>query len=312
MISLSVILVNYKRAHDTVECIRSLEQSVGVDPSITVVDNGSNDGSRQEIARECPDVTLIANTHNEGFAEGNNIAIREALGKGGEYILLLNNDTVVRPDALSLLCDALRHRPNVGIVGGKIYYFDRPTTLWFAGGCLNLHSAVGVHRGLDEDDHGQYDIPQECDYVTGCCLLFRRDVAEKIGVLESSYFAYMEDADFCLRARRADFVVLYEPKAVIYHKVSSSSAWDSPFYIYFNLRNKLIFLRRNSSMRRWLPHLPHIVYFYVRQFIRLIVKWRDFSATRAAWLGLIDGLTGNTGVNGAGSLSRLGKGKAHA
>lgn len=300
---LSIILVNHRRATDTIECVRSLRQSTYKGFELIIVDNGSGDESIDQLRRECPEARLIVNESNMGFAEGNNAGIRESTGS--EFILLLNNDTIVDPAALSALVQTLKNDPAAAIVGAKIYYFDRPNVLWFAGGHFNQHSTFGGHDGLNEEDCGAYDTLRPCDFVTGCCLLFRRQLVNRVGLLERSYFAYLEDVEFCIRTRAASYLVMYQPQAKIYHKVSSTSSWDSPVYIYFNLRNKIVFLRRNSSVTRWLPHLPHLIYFYVRQFVRLMFKWHDAQGTRAAWLGLRDGLRNTTGSYGEGSLERV-------
>jgi GT2 family glycosyltransferase len=305
MPTLSIILVNYKRAHDTIECVRSLRQGSYQDFEIIIVDNGSEDGSLEKLRAACVDTTILPSRENLGFAEGNNLGIRKALQSESKFLLLLNNDTVVSDEVLYHLLQTMETHPEAGIVGGKILYYDRPKRLWFAGGFFNPDSALGGHWGIDEEDAGEYDVPRRCDYISGCCLMFRRSVVERIGMLESAYFAYLEDVEFCLRAGRAGFAVMYQPAAVIYHKISTTSAWDSPLYIYFNLRNKLLFLRRNSRPQRWLPHLPSIVFYYVRQFARLLVKWRDLPAARAALWGVVDGLRGYTGEHGRGRLERV-------
>jgi GT2 family glycosyltransferase len=306
---LSVILVNYKRTQDTIDCVRSLEQSTFLDFDIIIVDNGAGEGSRRAFTEGCPHAILLFSERNLGFAEGNNVGIREALRRGSTYILLLNNDTIIDKQALAEMVKSLSHDRSIGIVGAKIYYFDRPNVLWFAGAYLNVNAARYGHYGIGEKDSGQYDGERRTDYVTGCCLMFRREVADQIGLLDKAYFAYLEDADFCLRARAAGFAVSYQPKAIIYHKVSSASAWDSPVYIYFNLRNKLLFLRRHSNSFRWLPFLPGLVYFYARQFIRLVFKWRDAQKVQAAWYGMVDGLRDYTGEIGEGRMPLIGSAK---
>ena len=306
MPELAIILVNYRRAGDTIECVRSLRGSAYQDFRVIIVDNASGDGSVERLGRDCPEAQLIAHDSNLGFAEGNNAGIREALHGGARYVLLLNNDTVVDRSALGELVQTLKDHAEAAIAGAKICYFDRPHVLWFAGGHFNQDSTFGGHYGLNQEDRGQFDTLRSCDFVSGCCLLFRRDITERIGILERSYFAYLEDVEFCVRTRAAGFQVLYQPNARILHKVSSTASWDSPVYIYFNLRNKILFLRRNSSPARWLPHLPRLVYFYARQFVRLVFKWHDLPGTRAAWLGLRDGLRNFTGSCGEGSLHRLG------
>jgi GT2 family glycosyltransferase len=305
MSTLSIILVNYKRAQDTIECVRSLGQSTFTDYDIIIIDNGSSDASVERLNAECLEATVISTKVNLGFAEGNNVGIREALHRGSRQILLLNNDTIVDRNALAELSSSLASPSSIGIVGPKILYFDQPNVIWFAGAHLNIHSASYGHYGIGEADTGQYDTPNECDYITGCCLLFRREVAERIGLLDSAYFAYLEDADFCTRARHSGFAVMYQPKALIYHKISSTSSWDSPIYIYFNLRNKILFLRKHSSPANWIVHLPRIAYYYLRQFARLAFKWHDAAKSRAAWYGLLDGIRGRTGVHGEGRLDEI-------
>ncbi len=305
MPELSVILVNYKRPKDTIECIDSLLNSSFKDINIIVVENGSGDGSGEKIRRAAPSISLIKNPTNVGFAEGNNLGIRAALVSHSKFILLLNNDTIVDPDALKWLLSTMDEHQDAGIVGAKIFYFDKPDVLWFAGGYFNPYSAFGGHYGIGELDSAIHNRERTCTLITGCCLLFRREVALHIGLLDSDYFAYLEDADFCVRTRRSGYALYYQPHAVLYHKVSSTSAWDSPAYIYFNLRNKIFFLRKNANFHQWFPSLPRLVYFYVRQFVRLALKWRDIKKTRAALYGLVDGLRNYTGEFGKGRLNQL-------
>lgn len=210
---LSIILVNHRRATDTIECVRSLRQSTYKGFELIIVDNGSGDESIDQLRRECPEARLIVNESNMGFAEGNNAGIRESTGS--EFILLLNNDTIVDPAALSALVQTLKNDPAAAIVGAKIYYFDRPNVLWFAGGHFNQHSTFGGHDGLNEEDCGAYDTLRPCDFVTGCCLLFRRQLVNRVGLLERSYFAYLEDVEFCIRTRAASYLVMYQPQAKI-------------------------------------------------------------------------------------------------
>lgn len=305
--TLVVILVNYKHAYDTIECIESLRKSSFQDFEIIVIDNASRDGSVETLHEKCPGVDLIASDTNLGFAEGNNLGIRYALAQETPYVLLLNNDTIVEPTTLNTLLQHMARNTHVGIVGGKILYENAgtPSRVWFAGGKLDVHSALATHPGLGEPDEGQYDGGRECDFVTGCCMLVRREVFERVGLLDSAYFAYYEDADFCLRAAHAGFKSYYEPRAVVYHKVSSTSTWDSPVFLYFNLRNKIFFLRRHSDLNQILWRLPYFIYFYTRQLLRMSLKRRSWDGTRAVLYGLIDGIRNYTGDHGKGRLDLI-------
>lgn len=302
---LAVILINYKRVYDTIECIESLQSSTFANFDIILIDNGSDDGSAEILQNKFPQIISFPNDTNVGFAEGNNIGIRYALEKMYKYILILNNDTVVANDALAYLMNTIKSNSKFGVVGCKILYYDNPEYIWFAGGNFNYNSSKGYHYGIKEKDIGQYDHEYETDYITGCCLLTRREVFEKIGMLDPDYFAYLEDVDFCSRAKKTGYSIVYQPKAVIYHKVSSTSSWDSPVYLYFNMRNKILFLSKNSRFTKWVIYLPYLIWFYLRQFIRLIFKHRNFKTAYAVYLGICDGLRKYTGKFGEGSLNKL-------
>lgn len=170
---------------------------------------------------------------------------------------------------------------------------------------LNIDKALGTHIGIGLDGNDSQKDIAETDFVSGCCLLTRREVIEKIGMLDEKFFLYLEDADFCVRAKAAGYRVVYQPKARLFHKVSHSTSWDSPTYIYFNLRNKYLFLRKNSNWRKWIWNLPYFIYFYGRQLIRLIFKHRNYRAARAAFYAIVDGIRNYTGTAGEGSLYRL-------
>ncbi len=302
MAHVAVILVNFHGTQDTIACVQSLRKSAYSEYTIYIVDNASGSGDVATLSQECPGATVIANATNVGFAGGNNIGIARALQEGARFILLLNNDTIVEPSLLPGLLGALERNPAAGIAGAKIRYFDRPSTLWFAGGVLNDRSGRGTHIGIGEEDQGQYDQEKFVDFVTGCCLFVRREVIERIGMLDEEYFAYYEDSDFCLRARRAGFQVLFAPSARLLHKVSSSAVREGPVYLYFTLRNRLLFLRKNTPFLRMIPYLPVLAYFYLRHFVRLSLKWRSAARTKAALYGFADGLLGRTGVGGRGHL----------
>lgn len=302
---LAVILVNFGRVRDTVDCVRSLEASSYRDFEVIVVDNASTTPSFAALQAECPRARIVPSSINAGFAEGNNIALRLALEKGCQYLLLLNNDTLVDSRALSALIDTLERDRTIGVTGGKIVYAATPAVLWYAGGILSPGRGLARHRGMGEPDRGQYDHPGETPYVTGCCMMLRREVCETIGLLDRGFFAYFEDADYCLRAHNAGFRVWYEPRALIYHSISATAGWDSPVYLYLNLRNKLLFIRKHTSVFSALLHAPLLGWFYIRQFLRLFLKWRDIAGLRAAWWGMQDGLRGNSGEDGSGRLSSL-------
>lgn len=311
MASVAIILLSYGRAVDTIECIRSLERSTYADREIIVVDNASPDGAADAVASACPGITLIRNERNLGFAEGNNVGIRAALARGAAAVLILNNDTVADPAMLGRLVDTATAHPAAGVIGPKIFYASAPTTLWFAGGTLHVPSAATSHMGLGMRDAGAFNRPMACSFITGCAMLVPAEVWQRIGLFDARYFAYLEDADFCYRVRNAGYELRYEPSAILYHKVSTTTAWDSPTYIYLNLRNKILFLRKHCLPWTWLAGLHRTAYYALRQLVRALILKHNRAALRAVTFGLADGLSSNEERHGAGRLARLLPGAAH-
>lgn len=249
--NVAIIILNWNRFRDTAECLESVFKIRYSNYSVVVVDNGSEDDSAAEIEKSFDRVVLIRNKENLGYAEGNNVGIRHALENGADYIWLLNNDTVVDRGALVAMVDLAEKDRGIGILGSKIYYFDQPEILWFAGATIDWNRAISPHIGRMEKDVGQYDRETEVDRVTGCSMLVRRDVFDEIGMFDEKFFLYAEEVDLCVRARAKGYRNVYVPKSVVYHKISVSSGENSvPIYAYYNTRNFLYLIRKNIPFPR--------------------------------------------------------------
>ncbi len=301
----AIILVNLNQEQHTRECIESLRKITYPNAEVILVDNGSADGSGDRLRAAFPTVRYCRSETNLGFPGGNNIGIRLALQRGADYIMLLNNDTIVDPGFVEPLIAYAESHPDIGFQSCKIYLSSKPACFWYAGGCLNLDRALSWHRGMLEEDRGQYDEIQETDFATGCMMIARRSVIERIGLLDEHLFAYFEDADWCLRAGAQGHPSIYNPSAKIWHKVSVTNKIDSPFYLYFTMRNKIIFLRTHGRRGAWIHQLPYFLYFYGRHLIRMSLKWHSLAGTRAVVIGLMDGLRNYTGDRGIGRLREL-------
>lgn len=236
----SIILVNFNGAKDTIECIDSIEKTSEKNYQVIVVDNQSTDNSVEllEKAKEKHDFILLKSPVNNGFSAGNNLGIKYALKHNADYILLLNNDTIVAPGFLSELLKPLSENENCGATIGKIYYEQERNRIWYAGGSLDATTARTEHWHYDQIDSLETNKEQSVSFATGCCLCIPVRTLNKVGLLDESYFLYEEDADYSLRITRAGYEIVYNPKSIIYHKVSASTGRTSPVTQYYSIRNK--------------------------------------------------------------------------
>ena len=240
--TLAIILVNWNGSADTVRCLKSIRSSVFTDYVTIVVDNGSSAEQLAALQKCEVDFVLIETGENLGYTGGNNVGIRYAQEHEINYVLLLNNDTIIESYALTNLITSADAEPNVGIFSPKILFYPQSTLIWSAGTYLNRWLLMGYLTGYKEEDKGQFNQAQELDYVTGCAMLIRRSVINDIGMLSDDYFAVCEDLDFCLRAQEAGYRVKYIPSATVWHVESASSGGvDAPQYVYYQTRNYFLF-----------------------------------------------------------------------
>lgn len=245
---IAVLILNWNGKKDTVECLASLQRTSPSPKFATVVvDNGSTDDSVAAIREAFPEVPILETKRNLGFAGGNNEGIRWALQKSFEWILLLNNDTVVSPDFIGSFLKAAKSKPEGKIFGAKIYRYDEKEKIDHLGGTWNPAIAEFESKAYGKIDDGSFEEMKEVDYVCGCALLMHRSVPEKIGLLEESFFLLWEESDFCTRAKRAGFQIWTAPQAKLWHKVSASFTGGKPHMHYFWWRNRLLYLCRNQS-----------------------------------------------------------------
>ncbi len=253
--SVAIIIVNWNSYIVTSECLDSLKTISYSNFEIIVVDNGSSDRSGDELKKDFPEITLLKNESNLGFTGGNNSGISYAMNKGFDYYLLLNNDTVVTNDFLSVLVKTIESLPTVGAIQPRIMFNQQRQVIWSAGGTFNSFLFLTKTRGENELDNGQYDELWTPEWITGCCFLVKHEVLKIIGLLDDKLFIYYEDFDWSMKIRNAGFQLLYEPKSMIYHEVGMSNKNRgghnegniSPFSHYVNIRNHLYMVRRYAK-----------------------------------------------------------------
>jgi len=256
---IAVVVLNWNGKTDTLECLKSIEAICYPNFETVVVDNGSVDDSVIAFRSDYPDITVLETGTNLGYAGGNNIGIRWALEHGANYVLLLNNDTVVDPYILNGFVQAAEELKDGGLFGAKIFYYDEPNTLWNAG--ADWVPALGQHRtrGSRQIDGIEFNHIVESAYANGCALFASADVLLEVGLLDESYFLIYEETDLSYRARKSGYKIYFVPNAKVWHKVSVSiGGYDSPIARYFNARNQLLWAGRHLEWRDRLCVYRHV------------------------------------------------------
>ena len=272
----------------------------GIRVECLVVDNGSEDGTEEAIKNyKLPNMEykFIQSGANIGFAGGNNVGIKDAVRRGFDYILLMNNDLILPKDLVVKITNFMEENPDVGAASPKMYFAkgyefhkdrykdsERGKVIWYAGGIIDKKNVYSTHRGVDEIDKGQYNEIEETDFANGACVIIRSEIFKKIGYLDDSFFLYWEDADFSRRVKKAGYKIIYFQETCMWHKVSASTGGSgSPTNDYFLTRNRYYYAMRYMSIRT--------KFAVFRDKIRLLFAGRTWQK----W-GALDALLGRKGM----------------
>ncbi len=268
----SVVILNYNGLKDLRGCFDSLNNLSYSNKELILVDNNSQDKSVDFVKENYKDVKIIELKKNCGFAKGNNIGVSNSNGK---LIVLLNNDTVVDQDWLTELVKVAISSKDVGVVGSKIYYYDKKKILNFAGSSNNLIGATS-HIGLNEKDSKNLNQIKKIFYACGAAILFKRKVYEEIGLFDPNYFIYYEDVDFCWRSWMFGYSVLFSPNSFLYHKIGQVPML-SKRKRYLLERNKLRTLLKNYELETLRIVLPIFFHkWFTNLFDNLLFNRKNF------------------------------------
>jgi len=297
----SIIILNWNGLKDTVECLESLKKITYPNYKVVVVDNRSIGDDVARLRHGFGDyIHIIENDKNYGYTGGNNIGMRYCLAHlQPDYLLVLNNDIVVAPDFLNHLVDAAEADPAVGIAGPKVYYYDYPNCIQSAGATINMWTGQVTSIGCKQVDRGQYDNQREVDYVSGSCLLIRKNVVQRVGMFDESYFCYWDETDYCTRVRKAGHKIMYVPQARIWHKnpmkekiwqkTPGGRSTDLPYY--YSARNNFRFMRKHASRRQYLTFLICFFgYYFWVMAATCLLYYRDSRRLAGFCRGVRDGL----------------------
>ena len=299
----SIIILNWNGLKDTVECLESLKKVTYPKYEVIVVDNGSKGNDALVLQQKFSGhIHLIQNDKNYGYTGGNNIAMRYVVNHSApDYFLLLNNDTVVAPDFLAPMVKMAESDASIGIAGPKVYYYDFPNRIQSAGAKVNMRTGQSSLIGIKQIDTGQFDMQQEIDHVSGCCLLIKKELIQRVGLLDESYFCYWDETDYCFRAREAGYRVVYIPEAKIWHKTPLKlKMWDktpmggkaSGLPYYYMARNNFKFMRKHATKGQYGSFLLYFFgyHFWFMTAICLLYH-RDVTRLVAFYRGVKDGLS---------------------
>jgi hypothetical protein len=250
---IGVVVLDWNGGPDTLDAVASVLADAGdLDLDVVVVDNASREPVLEEVHRRHPGVRTLANPRNEGYAGGNNRGLRLALDAGAQWVLVLNNDAVLRPGALAALVATARRDPRIAAVGAKILRADDPGRLWLAWGEMSWRQSLVRLVGADAPDGPAWSSERDVPWVSGCAILLARRAIDAIGLFDEDYFAYHEEVDWCARAREAGLRVVWEPRAVVLHRGQASSG--GPVYVsrrqYLTARNMVRFVQAHGSPLR--------------------------------------------------------------
>jgi len=272
----------------TRQCLTSL---LALDPApdrVLLVDNGSTDGTAEAVRAEFPGVDVLRLERNLYFAGGVNQGLKRALAQGARSVLILNNDVVLERTALEKLRAALEADPRLAAVSPKIYYYDRPDVIWFAGGEVGRRTGLIRHRGVNVKDEKLRDAPGDVEYVSFAAALLSSEAIESVGPLDQSYVMYVEDVDWGARARAKGYRLGYDPSAKVWHHVSATSGGGlTPLKAYYRLRSGALYLSRHRT--RWQRPLAWMAYLaWTNWLLARSLLGRDARSAGALLLGFFD------------------------
>ncbi|MGD2169659.1 MAG: glycosyltransferase family 2 protein [Chlamydiota bacterium] len=259
-----ILILNWKNKEDTIKCVTSVKKINYPAFSTVLIDNGSEDGSVETFQELFPEITLLRNDKNLGYAEGNNVGIKYAIGKGADFILILNNDALVDPNILHAFVEASKDNPDGGIFGAKV--LNQNNEMYHFGGMWDARKCE-FKTILCAQKYKQVD------YVCGCSFFIRRKVVETIGYFEPKFFLLWEESDYCFRAKQHFFLTYSVQDAIISHKISASFDGGKPQMHYFWWRNRLFWISRNASKKEKMAAykkvlLPEIFKIYKLRYLK--------------------------------------------
>lgn len=300
-------MLNLNTKEFVLQILEDIKMQSFQDWHVYVVDNGSLDDQKIQISDLNEHMTLLMQDNNTGFAEGNNIGMKQAIKDGVEYVWILNNDTRLEKDTLEKIVTYLDNHQDVAAICPKIMYEAQRDTIWYAGGIVDFGKPypfeVCRHRGEKEKDTGQYDHISDTQFLTGCSTFVRTSTLKVIGLFDAKYFAYYEDSDFSQRMINAGLQIQYFPGARLYHMVGILHGPTSTINMYYQIRNWFYFVMTHGTLLSKLLAIGHMKLLIIKNCVKILLPHKRIQAQaqlRACW----DAVTGRMGITPIESLHK--------
>ena len=287
-----IVIVTWNRADAVVRCMLSLNVLHYPNIEVVVVDNHSADNTVDRLRTAFPELTVLVTQRNIGFTGGNNLGIRWGMERGADYFFILNNDATVHPDVLNELVRVAESDAKIGVVGAKNVLMQNPRIVWAAWADLTFGPMLTRVHGSRKVDGPYYRSVRKVDQVVGNGCMWRRAAIEEIGLLDTDFFGYHEDVDWCYRARKQGWQVVYVGTAVVKHEGSLSShpRFDTQIpTMYFLGRNAVLFTKKHSGPLRLAQLSVNSCLGSLRRYRNSLLKGLP-TAERLFWQGFWDGL----------------------
>jgi GT2 family glycosyltransferase len=281
----SIVIPNWNGAHHLPTCLDSLRAQTYPGVETIVADNGSTDGSLELLARDYPEVRVLALSENLGFTGACNAGMQTARG---EFVVLLNNDTEADSHWIEEVVAAFERHPEAGLVASKMLLFDQRDTFHTAGDFYRVNGIPG-NRGVWQKDEGQYDHEETVFNACGGSAAYRKTMLDQIGLLDEDFFFSCEDLDLAWRAQLAGWECIYTPCAVVYHKLKASGGGVTASF--HDGRNFIYLLAKDYPGDLWRAHWRAILRAQLRITAEALHAWRG-AAARARLRGQLAGLLG--------------------
>jgi GT2 family glycosyltransferase len=295
---IAVVIVHWKNADDTAECLESLSKINYPQLTVILVNNNSEDFDEARFRLAYSRIESIYSKENLGLTGGNNLGIEKALKDGADFILFLNPDTIVRPNLIHSLLTCFKE-PDIAIVGPVITYYDHPQKIWFAGGNYNRFLSYTRHpyMGMDINHRG---VTRYVDWINTCAMLVKREVFEKIGVFSEDFFIFFDEAEFCLRAAKVNYKCLLVEEPLVLHKISATMGKRgtndfTPNKAYYFGRNSFIFIKKRAEGIWKITSIFSQFFIIFPYWVIQCLKAKNTSVIRDYMIGMFDGVIGKTG-----------------